>query len=449
MKDRQRYNILIGDGDKAECDALADLLENEEYSVESVNHGTGMLEILKQRFFNVVIADITMPEVKGFDLLRLIKEKHPDTLVLFITNCGKVEEAVAAIKKGATDYIVKPFDSYAFKTVIRQAIEQQISQNEKLEKQISMKFDGLIGRDKEMRRIMRLINVIAKSDITVLVTGESGTGKSLFARAIHHNSARKDNAFIEVPCGAIPEGLLESEMFGYSKGAFTGAIEDKPGLFEIAEGGTVLLDEIYSAPSTLQVKLLRVLQEKKFEKVGSHNPITANVRVIVSTNSDLKSEVKKGNFRQDLYYRINVMHIKIPPLRERKCDIKLLAKYFLDKYSLRYGKENLIISNETMYLLEHYSWPGNVRELENVMQRAVITAIGNNIVVDDITSHESGYTPKSGNVAVLSLKKAMEKPEKEFIEHTLKYFNGNKNKTAEVLKLNRTTLYKKMKKYNL
>ncbi len=328
-------------------------------------------------------------------------------------------------------------------------MNKQISQNKKLKKRINVKFDGLIGRDKEMRRLVGLIKVIAKSDVTVLITGESGTGKSLFAKSIHYNSARKNKPYVEVLCGAIPETLLESEMFGYTRGSFTGAEKDKPGMFEAADGGTVLLDEIYSAPASIQIKLLRVLQDKKFNRIGSNESRQADVRVIVSTNSDLRSEVKKGNFRQDLYYRINVMHINIPPLRERICDIKLLAKHFLDKFGRIYEKENLLISNETMFKLQNYSWPGNIRELENVIQRAVVNAGETHIDVDGLSIKEGEHTPELDGIGEFSLKKAMEKPEKEFIVRTLRYFNGNKSKTAEVLGLNRTTLYKKMKKYNM
>ena len=344
---------------------------------------------------------------------------------------------------------MKPFNSDTIKSVVSQAAEQQISQNKKSETRINVKFDKLIGMDKEMRKLKKLIKVIAKSDVTVLITGESGTGKSLFAKSIHNNSARKNKPYVEVLCGAIPETLLESEMFGYTRGAFTGAEKDKPGMFEAADGGTVLLDEIYSAPASIQIKLLRVLQDKKFNRIGSNESRQADVRVIVSTNSDLRSEVKKGNFRQDLYYRINVMHINIPPLRERMSDIKLLAKYFLDKYCHMYKKENLIISNETMFKLQNYSWPGNVRELENAIQRTVVVAGGTHINIDDLSNNEAEHTSEPIGIGEFSLKKAMEKPEKEFIVRTLRYFDGNRSKTAKVLRLNRTTLYKKMKKYNM
>ncbi len=443
------YNILVVDDNTVECNSLVELLKCEGYSIKSATNGKVASEMLKQSFFNVVITDINMPEVTGFDLLKQIKEKCLETSVIFITGYGEIKDAVAAIKLGAIDYIMKPFDDDALMSVISGVVGHKILQNARLKKRKNLRFDGVIGGDKEMQRIMELIKVVAKSNVTVLITGESGTGKSLFAKAIHYNSARKDKPYIEVLCGAIPETLFESEMFGYSKGSFTGAINEKPGAFEMADGGTILLDEIYSAPPSSQIKLLRVLQDKKFKRVGDLNLIKANVKFIVATNCDLQSEVKKGNFRKDLYHRINVLPINIPPLRERKCDIEPLAEHFLYTYGQKYDKKNLLISDETMCKLKNYSWPGNVRELENVIQRAIITAGGAYIETHDLPLNMNEYAPKLEGIGNFSLKKAMEKPERELIRHTLRYFNGNKNKTAKVLKLNRTTLYKKMRKHNL
>lgn len=366
-----------------------------------------------------------------------------------ITGYGQIEDAVAAIKNGAFDYIIKPFSDDTIMAIINQAIEQRVLHKTKTDKQININRDCIIGEDNEMQKILELVKKVASSNVTVLITGESGTGKSLIAKAIHYNSPRRDKPFIEISCGSIPDTLLESELFGHTKGSFTGAINEKPGRFELADGGTIFLDEIDVAKPLLQVKLLRVLQDKKFERLGGLKSITTNVRIIVATNSNLKNEIRKGNFRQDLYYRINVMSIHIPPLRERRSDIKLLANHFLYKYSIKYKKKDLYISDEIMHKLQKYSWPGNVRELENAIQRAVVTASGKYINVSDMNFVDNEYLQKPDGIGAFSLKKAMEKPEKEFIERTLKDFNWNKNKTAEVLKLNRTTLYKKMKKYGL
>ena len=445
------HSILVIDDDQIGCDSLAEFLKHEGYSAESATSSAIALKRLAQRSFDIVITDVRMPELTGFSLLKQIKQRHPETLVILITGYGQIEDAVTAIRLGAFDYITKPFDNSTIRSVVSQAVEQQNLQENpaKFKDQTDAGIDCVIGRDKKMQKILELSKIIASSNVTVFITGENGTGKSLIAKTIHHNSSRRDKPYVEVPCGAIPDTLLASELFGHTKGSFTGAIKEKPGKFELATGGTIFLDEISSASSSLQIKLLRVLQDKKIERLGGLDSIATNVRVIVSTNSNLKKEIEKGNFRQDLYYRINVMPIHIPPLRERRSDIKLLINHFLHKFSSKYKKENLSISDETMSRLMNYSWPGNVRELENMIQRAVITASGKYIDFDDLPFIEDEYVPKLEGIGDFSLKKAMEKPEKEFIVRTLKHFKKNKNKTAQVLQLNRTTLYKKMKKYGL
>lgn len=443
------YNILVVDDDPIECDSLSELFKYEGYFVDSTTDAKVASKKLDERLFNVVVSDVRMPEVTGFDLLEQIKENHPETSVILITGYGQIEDAVSAIKLGAFDYIMKPFNDDAIRDSISKAIELKFARSTKLENQTSVKLEDIIGQDKEMQNIRELIKKIVNTDATVLISGESGTGKSLIAKTIHYNSPRRHKPYIEIPCGAIPEQLLESELFGHSKGSFTGAINEKPGSFELADGGTILLDGICSASLSFQIKLLRVLQDKKFERLGSYNTITTDIRIIVATNSSLKNEIEKGNFRKDLYYRISVIPINIPPLHERTSDIKLLASHFLYKYRSMYDKKDLSISDETMYELQNYSWPGNVRELENTIQRAIITAGGAYININDTHFVENKYTPKLDAIGTYSLKKAMERPEKEFIEHALEHFNWNKNKTAGVLGLNRTTLYKKMKKYDL
>ncbi|MEE9193369.1 MAG: sigma-54 dependent transcriptional regulator, partial [Thermodesulfobacteriota bacterium] len=308
------HNILVVDDDLIECNSIAELLKHEGYYVESASDGEIASGKLVQGSFDIVITDIKMPGLTGFDLLKQVKKKHPETLVILITGYGQIEDAVTAIKRGAFDYITKPFNDNTIRTIVRQAIEQQILQNTTTsERQTNINVDCVIGQDEKIQKILELVKIVASSNVTVLITGENGTGKSLIARTIHYNSSRRDKPYVEVPCGAIPDTLLASELFGHEKGSFTGAIKEKPGKFELANGGTIFLDEICSASSAFQIKLLRVLQDKKFEKLGGLNSITTNVRVIVSTNSNLKKEIEKGNFRQDLYYRINVIPIHIPP----------------------------------------------------------------------------------------------------------------------------------------
>ncbi|MEE9604741.1 MAG: sigma-54 dependent transcriptional regulator, partial [Candidatus Scalindua sp.] len=336
------HSILVIDDDQIGCDSLAEFLKHEGYSAESATSSAIALKRLAQRSFDIVITDVRMPEQTGFSLLKQIKQRHPETLVILITGYGQIEDAVTAIRLGAFDYITKPFDNSTIRSVVSQAIEQQNLQEDpaKFKDQTDAGIDCVIGRDKKMQKILELSKIIASSNVTVFITGENGTGKSLIAKTIHHNSSRRDKPYVEVPCGAIPDTLLASELFGHTKGSFTGAIKEKPGKFELATGGTIFLDEIGSASSSLQIKLLRVLQDKKIERLGGLDSIATNVRVIVSTNSNLKKEIEKGNFRQDLYYRINVMPIHIPPLRERRSDIKLLINYFLHKFSSKYKKEN-------------------------------------------------------------------------------------------------------------
>ncbi|MFQ5963469.1 MAG: sigma-54-dependent transcriptional regulator [Candidatus Scalinduaceae bacterium] len=443
------YNILIVDDDPIECDSLAELLKYEGYFIETACNGKIASEKLKQKLFNVVVTDVNMTEVTGFDLLKHISENYPKSSVILITGYGQIEDAVSAIKLGAYDYIMKPFKDDKIRMLVRQAIKRPDLQNIELERHTSVSLDDVIGQDKEIRKIRELIKIVANRNATILITGENGTGKSLIAKAIHYNSSRNDKQYVEIPCGSIPDTLLDSELFGHSKGSFTDAIKEKPGRFELANGGTILLDEIDTTKSSFQVKLLRFLQDKKFERLGSLKTITTDVRMIVSTSSNLKDETEKGNFRKDLYYRINVIPINIPPLRKRRSDIKLLADHFLNKYCIMYKKKKLRISDETMYRFQNYTWPGNVRELENIIQRGVITATREYINVNDMSFAKYEAAPNSKSIGTFSLKKAMEKPERDHIESTLEHFNWNKNKTARVLQLNRTTLYKKMKKYSM
>jgi DNA-binding NtrC family response regulator len=396
-----------------------------------------------------------MPEVDGFELLRVIRKRYPELVTIVITGYGTIESAVEAIKMGAYDYLTKPIVDDEIRMLVSRALEQQslLEENRNLKDQLRSRFglENIVGHDYKMLKIFDLIESVAESKATVLITGQSGTGKSLIARAIHHRSDRMEKPFVEVSCGAMPETLLESELFGHVKGSFTGATGDKNGKFLAADGGTIFLDEINSASPGLQMKLLRVLQERHFEPVGSNETKTVDVRVILATNSNLQVEVKEGRFREDLYYRINVVNIELPPLAERMTDVPLLAEKFLANMCKTHGKERIGFSAEAMQYLERYFWPGNVRELENVVERAVVLGKNNQVGKDDLPPQIIEYVDslKAGGFRQLSLREALEEPEKRILEETLRQHNWNRQTTADVLQINRTTLYKKMKYYGL
>ncbi|RIK63666.1 MAG: sigma-54-dependent Fis family transcriptional regulator [Planctomycetota bacterium] len=462
--------ILVVDDDRIVVDSLGEFLRLEGYEVHGVGGVDAALASLAERPCDLVITDVNMPQADGFELLRALHDRHPDVVAIVITGYGTIESAVEAIKMGAYDYLTKPLSDDEIRLVVQRALAQQalLRENRTLREQLDLRYslDSVVGHDYKMLKIFDLVQTIADSRTTVLITGESGTGKSLVAHAIHHRSDRRAKPFIEVSCGAIPEGLLESELFGHVKGSFTGAVGNKDGKFKAAEGGTLFLDEINSASPALQVKLLRVLQEKKFEPVGSNQTITADVRVILASNVDLKREVEAGRFRQDLYYRVNVVTLQMPTLVERLGDIPLLAETFLRKYCAENRKQIVDISLEAMQRLQRYHWPGNVRELENAVERAVVLCKGRHILPEDLpaavldesgpiaSGGESGggWTPAGtpeGAWKPMSLKDALEEPERRIIEAALKANNWNRQLTAEVLQINRTTLYKKMKHFGL
>jgi len=452
-----KARILVIDDDDIILESLKEFLRLEGYEVDVARTCREAVTALERNQYNLAITDINMPDAAGFEILRLCREKYPETVVIMITGYGTIDSAVEAIKMGAYDYLTKPIIDDELRLVIERALQQQnlIQENRALKQQLERRYslDNIIGQDYKMLKVFDLIDSVADSRTTVLIQGESGTGKSLIARAIHYRSQRRDKPFIEVSCGALPETLLESELFGHVKGAFTGALTDKVGKFKAADGGTIFLDEISAASPALQVKLLRVLQERQFEPVGSNETETVDVRVILASNKDLAEEVAAGRFRQDLYYRINVVTIYLPSLRERISDIPLLAEHFLRKYSLQNNREVLGFTDEAMNYLQRYDWPGNVRELENVVERAVVLSKGKYIEVDDLPPNlvERVEADKSGEVGYrpMSLKKALEEPEKRIIEMALRANNWNRQATAEVLQINRTTLYKKMKRYGL
>ena len=453
---KKEHRILIVDDDRIILDSLSEFLRIEGYQASGACNFTGALQVLERDPYQLVITDVNMPDADGFELLRTIKHRYPDIVVIMITGYGTIESAVEAIKLGAYDYLTKPIIDDEIRLVVERALQQQslIRENQSLRKQLEQRYGlgNIVGHDYKMLKIFDLIETVANTRTNVLIQGESGTGKSLIARAMHHRSDRSQAPFVEVSCGAIPETLLESELFGHVRGAFTGAISDKPGRFKAADGGTIFLDEISAASPALQVKLLRVIQERQFEPVGSNDTETVDVRVVLASNADLPTEVEAGRFRQDLFYRINVVTIGLPRLAERIGDIPLLAAYFLEKYRTQQRKEILGFTDETCQLLQRYRWPGNVRELENIVERAVVLTKNRHIHPEDLPPEllrDTQCKPGDNGFRPMSLKHALEAPEMDIIETALRAHSWNRQLTADVLEINRTTLYKKMKRYKL
>lgn len=463
-------HLLVVDDDRIILSSLGEFLRLEGYEVSLASRYEEAVAALDGKAVDVLISDVSMPGADGLALLKLCKNRYPDVAVVMITGYGTIESAVESIKLGAYDYLTKPIIDDEIKLVVERALRQQalVGENRKLRQQLNERYSlsSVIGRDYKMLRVFDLIESVAESRVTVLITGESGTGKSMIARTIHQLSGRKDKAFVEVACGALPETLLESELFGHAKGSFTGAVGDKIGKFQAADKGTIFLDEISTASAALQVKLLRVLQTFEFEPVGSTETYRTDSRVVLATNRDLMQDVQDGKFRQDLYYRINVVSIDLPPLRERISDIPLLAEHFLGIYNERNQKHLTGFNESAMALMQRYNWPGNVRELENVIERAVVLSRGLQVDADDLPPSvlkwdEHGGNGGAGGVSgsaggagggdgrILPLKEALEIPEREIIARALRANNWNRQQTAAMLEINRTTLYKKMKQYGL
>jgi DNA-binding NtrC family response regulator len=454
--------ILILDEDRIILQSLSQFLSREGYDVRTCDEPGDAFSVLESGQIEVLLADINTPGVKATEFLREVRRRGPQVVTIVITGYGSIEGAVEATKMGAFDYLTKPIVDDEIRVVVEKAVRQQslLFENQTLRQQLDLRFgfENIVGHDYKMLKIFDLAEAVADSRTTVLMTGESGTGKSLLARAIHHRSPRRDKPFVEVSCGALPETLLESELFGHVKGAFTGAIADKPGRFLTADGGTLFLDEINSASPAMQVKLLRALQERSFEPVGSSQTKHVDVRVMLASNVDLTELVAAQKFRQDLYYRINVVTIRLPSLRERLGDIPLLAGNFLRQFSKESGREILGFTEPAMAALQRYDWPGNVRELENAIERAVVLCRRPQIDVEDLpesfqamTSARAYASTVAAQIpqAAMPLESALQGPERSIIEAALKRNAWNRQATAAELDINRTTLYKKMRKYEL
>jgi two-component system response regulator PilR (NtrC family) len=455
-----KQKILVVDDEKSMCDFLEIMLNKEGYEVMSTTSGEKALELLDNDLYSMVLTDVKMPGVDGFEVLRKTKEVSPDTVVIMITAYGSPEGAVTAIKEGAYDYITKPFRVEEVKLTIKKSLERSnlIKENIRLRQAVEdrYKFWNLIGKSPKMQRVYELVEKVSQTKANVLITGESGTGKELVAKAVHFNSARKDRSFVTLNCGAIPENLLESELFGHMKGSFTGAIANKRGLLEMAEGGTLFMDEIGELPLPLQVKLLRVIQEREFKRVGGIEDIKVDVRIISASNQDLQQKVAHSSFREDLFYRLNVIQIKIPPLRDRKEDIPLLVNHFVRKYSTDTGKEIEGISPEALELLLGYNFAGNVRELENIIERSITLETTPMIADRHIRSYLNERMVSKGIPPTLEipeegmdLNKVVEDLEKAFILKALEQTDGVKKKAAEILGMNFRAMRYKLAKYDL
>lgn len=451
---KPRGTLLLVDDDRHLLGSMADWLREKGYQTDTAASLAEGIAAVDRKTYDLVLADIRLGDGDGFDILPHCRRHHPATSVIMISGYATVESAVEAIRAGAFDFLTKPLIDDELEMAIERALNQRqvIEENKTLKAQLDMRFgmENIVGHDHRMLRIYDMIDSVADTRATVLITGESGTGKSLVARAIHRRSARRDKPFVEVACGALPETLLESELFGHVAGAFTGATGNKLGKFMQADGGTVFLDEISTASPGMQVKLLRVLQDFEFEQVGGTETFTIDTRVILATNEDLAQAVAEGRFRQDLFYRINVINIELPTLRDRISDIPLLAEHFLTEVREDCGKNVRGFSEEAMAVLRRHRWPGNVRELQNVVERAVLLGKGELIGLEDLPAELAAAGPVSLEpIGSRTLKQALEGPERQIIREVLEAHQWNRHATAEALGINRTTLYKKMKRLRL
>ncbi|MEZ6118034.1 MAG: sigma-54 dependent transcriptional regulator [Pirellulaceae bacterium] len=446
--------LLLVDDDRHVLDSMSSWLREQGYDVDTSADAENAKTKLDAKTYDLALIDIRLGNTDGFDLLAYCNERHPHVTVTMITGYGTVEIGVEAIRAGAFDLLTKPLLDQELQLSIERALSQRqmLAENQNLKRQLDDRFglENVVGHDARMNRIFEIIDSVADTRATILITGESGTGKSMIARAIHQRSARREKPFVEVACGALPETLLESELFGHVAGSFTGATGNKIGKFKQGDKGTIFLDEIGTASPSMQVKLLRVLQDLQFEQVGGTETFTVDTRVILATNEDLSQAVDDGRFRQDLFYRINVINIELPALRERVSDIPLLAQHFLQKVCEDVGKPSSGFTPEALEMLQRYSWPGNVREIQNVIERAVLLGRNSHIGVEDLSANiRKAPISMVPSAAGRTLKDALAGPERQIILEVLESNNWNRNATAESLGINRTTLYKKMKRLGL
>jgi DNA-binding NtrC family response regulator len=448
-----RKDILIVDDDDLVCHSLKELLGMEGYDVDSTLDGLDALKKIKDTKYSLIISDIRMPSMDGIELLKEIRGKNLESLLIFITGHGHIDGAVEAIKLGAYDYVTKPIDDIRLKLTIKRALEQKqlLASYQSLKKKIRPweMDDRIIVKDRKMIELLDIVHMVSETMATILIMGESGTGKSMLAKYIHRHSSRYEGPFIELSCGTLAETLLESELFGHVKGAFTGADRNKKGKFEEARGGTIFLDDINCASINCQIKLLRILQEKTFEKVGGNESIQTDVRIITATNTALTLEVENKKFREDLYHRINVVSLSIPPLRERLGDIEPLVEYFIKRFNEAHGKKVKGISKSALQLCYNYPWPGNVRQLENVLERSIILSQGDFIVPESLPDELKKVAGQNQELEGLTLSAALAEAEKRILFNCLKQYNWNRQITAQILGISRTTLFNKMRQYQI
>jgi DNA-binding NtrC family response regulator len=450
--DKSKINILVVDDERGLCAGVQEALKREGYAVDAANDAPAALKLISERLYNVVLTDMKMPGMSGLQLLKETKEKSRDTLFILMTAFGTVESAVQAMKEGAYDYLSKPLDMQRLRALVMKALEFQvvIAENNELRLRLQKRSEpsSLLGVSESVHAIVRSIDEVAQSDVTVLIEGESGTGKELVARSIHLKSRRSDRPFISVNCAALPEQLLEAELFGHVKGAFTGAVANKPGRFQLADGGTLFLDEIGDLSPKGQGDLLRVLEDGGFRMVGGTDLVRVNVRVIAATNKHLQETVTAGKFREDLFYRLQILPIQIPPLRERAEDIPLLIEDFLEHFVAKHKRRRKEMSAEAMQLCQRFPWPGNVRQLRNMIERLVITHRSSTIKVADLPDFLRAHD-QSATTFTVRPGMSLAEVEKLLIRQTLTHVTSNRDEAAKVLGISRRTLQYKLKQYDL